>query len=152
MILMGMDAPDFTLKDHNNNEMHLAELRNKKVLLSFHPLAWTKVCADQMKSLEINHEHFKELNTVALGISVDSVPSKKAWAKELGIEKTRLLADFWPHGEVASLYEIFRHKEGLSERANIILDEKQRVVFAKTYPISQLPDIDEIIDFLGNKK
>jgi len=152
MISAGMDAPDFTLKDHNNNEMHLAELRDKKVLLSFHPLAWTKVCADQMKSLEEHQERFKELNTVALGISIDSVPSKKAWVKELGIEKTRLLADFWPHGEVASLYEIFKHKEGFSERANIILDEKQRVVFAKTYSISELPDIDEIINFMRNKK
>ena len=152
MISVGMDAPDFTLKDHNDNEMHLAELRDKKVLLSFHPLAWTKVCADQMKSLEANQERLKELNTVALGISIDSVPSKKAWAKDLVIDKTRLLADFWPHGEVASLYEIFRRQEGFSERANIILDEKQRVVFAKIYPIAQLPDINEIIDFLGGKK
>jgi peroxiredoxin len=152
MISVGMDAPDFTLKDHNNNEMHLAELRDKKVLLSFHPLAWTKICADQMKSLEANQEHFKELNTVALGISIDSVPTKKAWAKDLVIDKTRLLADFWPHGEVASLYEIFRYNEGFSERANIILDEKQRVVFAKIYPIAQLPNIDEIIDFLSSKK
>ena len=152
MILVGMDAPDFTLKDHNNSEVHLAELRDKKVLLSFHPLAWTKVCADQMKSLEASHERFRGINAVALGISIDSVPSKKAWAKELGIEKTKLLADFWPHGEAASLYEIFRHKEGFSERANIILDEKQRVVFAKTYPISELPDIDEILNFLSNKK
>jgi len=152
MISVGMDAPDFTLKDHNNAEIHLAELRDKKVLLSFHPLAWTKVCADQMKSLEEHQVRFRELNTEALGISIDSVPSKKAWAKDLGIEKIRLLADFWPHGEVASLYEIFRHNEGFSERANIILDEKQRVVFAKIYPISQLPDISEIINFLSHKK
>ena len=152
MISTGMDAPDFTLKDHNNNDLHLAELRDKKVLLSFHPLAWAKVCADQIKSLEEHQERFKELNTIAMGISIDSVPSKKAWVKELGIEKTRLLADFWPHGEVASLYEIFRHKEGFSERANIILDEKQRVVFTKTYPISELPNIDEIIDFLSTRK
>jgi len=35
-------------------------------------------------------------------MSVDTVPSKKAWAKELGIKNTGLLSDFWPHGEVAS--------------------------------------------------
>ncbi|MBM3149507.1 MAG: redoxin domain-containing protein, partial [Chloroflexi bacterium] len=64
MIPIGTDAPDFTLKDQNNNQIHLADLRDKKVLLSFHPLAWTKVCADQMKSLEANHERFKELNAV----------------------------------------------------------------------------------------
>jgi peroxiredoxin len=151
MIPLETDAPDFKLKDQNGTEVHLANLRDKKVLLSFHPLAWTKVCADQMKSLEANHERFKELNAVALGISIDSVPSKTAWAKELGIQETQLLADFWPHGEVASLYEIFRHKDGFSERSNIILDEKQRVVFARTYPLSQLPDIDEVVEFMEKK-
>lgn len=85
---------------------------------------------------------------MALGISVDTVPSKKAWAKELGIENTRLLSDFWPHGEVAQLYGIFREKDGFSERANIILDEKQQVIFVKVYPIAQLPDIEEIIKVL----
>ncbi len=47
---------------------------NKRTLLSFHPLAWTDFCAGQMKSLEDNREVFSQLNTLAVGISVDSVP------------------------------------------------------------------------------
>ena len=101
-----------------------------------------------MKSLEKNQDRFETLNTKALGISVDTVPSKKAWAKELGIENTRLLSDFWPHGKTADLYGIFREKEGTSKRANIIIDENRKVVFFKIYPISQLPDIEEIIKVL----
>ncbi|MDO8727530.1 MAG: hypothetical protein Q7J35_15795 [Candidatus Methanoperedens sp.] len=65
--------------------------------------------------------------------------------KELGIKDTKLLSDFWPHGEAAQSYGIFREKEGFSERANIIVDEKGLVSFVKVYPISQLPDIEEII-------
>jgi peroxiredoxin len=145
-------APDFTLKDQNKNDVALSALKNNKVLLSFHPLAWTKICSEQMKSLEANRHAFKELNTVALGMSVDTVPSKKAWAKELGIEHTQLLSDFWPHGAVAKKYGIFREKEGFSERANIIIDENHKVVFAKLYDISKLPDINEIIDFLQKNK
>lgn len=118
------------------------------MLLSFHPLAWTPVCADQMKSLEKNRGRFEKLNTIALGISVDTVPSKKAWAKELSIRNIRLLSDFWPHGRVASLYGIFREKDGFSERANIIIDENGQVVFVKVYPIAELPDIEEIIKVL----
>ena len=38
--------------------------------------------------------------------------------------------------------------EGISERANIIVDEKGKVMFVKIYPISQLPDIEEIIAVL----
>jgi peroxiredoxin len=85
---------------------------------------------------------------VAVGISIDSVPPKKAWAENLGIKATRLLSDFWPHGGVARLYGIFQEKEGFSERANIIVDESGKIIFFKVYKLSQLPDINEIIDFL----
>jgi peroxiredoxin len=145
---IGDMAPDFVLKDQNGKELKLSDFRGKKVLLSFHPLAWTRVCSQQMQSLEENKNVFESLNTVAVGLSVDTVPSKKAWAKELGITSTPLLADFWPHGAVARLYGIFREKDGISERANIIVDEAGKIVFFKIYEISQLPDIQEIISFL----
>lgn len=148
VIKVGDKAPDFSLKDQHNKELRLSDFKGKKVLLSFHPLAWTKVCARQMQSLEKNREVFDRLNTVALGLSVDTVPSKHAWAKELAIKETRLLSDFWPHGEVAKLYGLFRAENGISERANIIVDEGQKVIFVKVYDIPQLPDIDEIINFL----
>ena len=148
VIQVGDKAPDFNLKDQHNKEMRLSEFRGKKILLSFHPLAWTKVCARQMQSLEKNREVFDELNTVAFGLSVDTIPSKHAWARELGIKETRLLSDFWPHGEVARLYGLFKEENGISERANIIVDEEQKVIFVKVYDIPQLPDIDEIINFL----
>ncbi|TET99168.1 MAG: peroxiredoxin, partial [Candidatus Stahlbacteria bacterium] len=142
---VGEKAPDFVLKDHNGIEFKLSDLKGNRVLLSFHPLAWTSVCAKQMQSLETNKERFDELNTIAVGVNVDPIPSKKAWAGELGIKNTKLLSDFWPHGEVAKKYGIFREKEGFSERANIIIDENGKVIFTKVYDINQLPDIEEII-------
>lgn len=145
---VGDEAPDFTLKDQHNREFTLSELKGKKVLLSFHPLAWTGVCAKQMKSLEDYKAVFDKTDTVAVGISIDTVPSKHAWAKELGIKDTRLLSDFWPHGEVATKYGIFLEEKGISGRVNIILDENQKIVFFKVYDIPQLPDIEEIYDFL----
>jgi peroxiredoxin len=145
---VGDDSKDFSLPDQDEQEFTLSKFKGKRVLLSFHPAAWTSVCAEQMKSLEHNKKVFDSLNTIAVGVSVDTVPSKKAWAKSLGIKRTRLLSDFWPHGKVAELYGIFRSKEGFSERANIIIDESQKIVFFKIYKLGQLPDIREIIDFL----
>ena len=148
--LIGKKALDFALFDHNKKEFKLSDFIGKKILLSFHPLAWTGVCADQMKSLENNYEIFNDLNTIAVGVNIDSIPSKNAWAKSLDIKNTRLLSDFWPHGKVAELFNIFREKEGFSERANIIIDEYQIIKFMKIYDISKLPDINEIIDFIKN--
>lgn len=142
---------DFVLRDQNGKEFKLSEYRSKKILLSFHPLAWTPVCTNQMISLERNNEEFEKMNMIAVGISVDSVPCKKEWAKQIGIEKTRLLSDFWPHGEVAKKYGVFREKDGFSERANIIIDEEGKIIFRRIYQISELPDINEIMNFIEGK-
>ncbi len=151
MVKVGDEARDFTLKDQHGQDVHLGDLKGKKVLLSFHPLAFTPVCAEQMRSLEKNYERFEELNTYPLGLSVDSVPAKAAWAKEMGLERLKILSDFWPHGGAAKLYGIFREKQGFSERANIIIGEDGRVEFVKVYPIKEVPDIEEILDALRVK-
>jgi peroxiredoxin len=148
VVQKGKKIKNFILKDQNGQEFNLSECKGKKVLLSFHPLAWTPVCAQQMRALEKNRKAFDKLNTLAVGLSIDSVPSKAAWAKSLKIKQTRLLADFWPHGGVAKSMGILR-AEGFSERANIIVNEAGRIVFVKVYPIKQLPDIGEILDALG---
>jgi len=145
---VGDKAKGFSLLDQNSKEFKLSKFRGKRVLLSFHPLAWTSVCAEQMKSLEKNKKAFDSLNTIAVGVSTDTVPSKKAWAESLGIKSTRLLSDFWPHGKVVRAYGLFRKDDGISERANVIIDEKGTVAFIKVYPIGKLPDIDEILDAL----
>ncbi len=145
---VGEIAPDFVLKDQNGKDFKLSESKGRRILLSFHPLAWTEICAMQMQALEENKDVFESLNTVPVGLSIDTVPSKKAWADHLGIKSVRLLSDFWPHGQVANTYGIFREKNGFSERANIIVDEEGKIAFLKIYEIHQLPDIREIIEFI----
>lgn len=147
-ISAGDKFSDFSLKNQKDIEINTVKFAGKKLLLSFHPLAWTDICTKQMQSLEANFETFQKLNTVALGFSVDAVPCKKAWAESIGVVKTDLLADFWPHGEIASRLGIFIERFGFSERANIIIDENRTAVFVKIYPLKELPDINEIIDFL----
>ena len=144
-IAVGEMAPDFVLKDNRVQDVRLSEYRGKKVLLSWHPLAWTGVCAEQMKALEANLAEFEKYNTVPLGMSIDSYPSKNAWAKELGVANVKLLADFWPHGKVAQDYGLFIEEKGFSERANVLIDETGKVVWVKVYEIPELPDIAEVL-------
>ena len=151
-IKKGDASRQFSLKDQNGKEIRLSDLSGKRVLLSFHPLAWTSVCADQMRSLEASKDEFDSLNAVAFGISVDSVPCKKAWAESLGVEKTSLLADFWPHGGVADLYGLFRNDDGFSERANILIGGNGKVEFVRVYELRKLPDINEIIGVLKSMR
>jgi len=145
---VGDKAKGFALFDQDKRRFKLSDFKGKRILLSFHPLAWTSVCAEQMKSLEKNTETFDSLKTIAVGVSVDTIPSKKAWADSLKIKNTKLLSDFWPHGKVAKLYEIFRQEDGFSERANIVIDENQKITFFRIYKLGQLPDMQEIVNVL----
>ena len=143
----GGKVRDFKLTDQNSQDLWLSDCRGKRVLLSFHPLAWTPVCARQMQLLDKSKKALDKLNALAVGVSIDSVPSKAAWAKTLKIRNTRLLADFWPHGAIAKSLGILR-EEGFSERANVIVDEAGKILFAKVYQIRQLPDMAEILQVL----
>jgi peroxiredoxin len=148
-IAVGDRAPEFSLPDQDEKEVSLESLKGKRVLLSFHPLAWTGVCEIQMRTLELKHKAFQELNTVALGVSVDSSDSKKAWALSMGMKETRLIADFWPHGGMAKKYGLFLEESGISGRANILIDEEGLIAFIKIYELGEVPDIEEIIWFLA---
>ena len=148
MIKLGKKVKNFTLPDQSGQAFVFSKMKGRRVLLSFHPLAWTPVCTRQMQSLEKNKKIFDKLNTTAVGLSVDSVPSKAAWAKIIKVKNTRLLADFWPHGGVAKRLGLFRERDGISQRANVILDETGKVCFVKVYSIAELPDIKEIMAFL----
>jgi peroxiredoxin len=148
IIKLGKTVKNFTLQDQSGHDFVLSKMKGRRVLLSFHPLAWTPVCTLQMQSLEKNKKVFDKLHTIAVGLSVDSSPSKAAWAKAIKVKHTKLLADFWPHGNVAKSLGLFREKDGFSQRANVIIDEAGKVCFVKVYPIAELPDINEIIAFL----
>lgn len=144
-IKVGAKAPSFTLKDQDGNRVSLSDFKGKKVLLSWHPLAWTSVCMDQMRSIERNYDRFTAANTVVLGLSVDPEPSKSAWAKVICLKQLRILTDFHPLGQTSNDYGIFIEKNGFSGRANVLIDEEGTVIWAKNYDIPQLPDIEEVL-------
>jgi peroxiredoxin len=64
VIKKGDEAREFTLQDQHDQKVQLSDFRGKKVLLSFHPLAWTSVCAEQMKALEAHKKTFDTLTTL----------------------------------------------------------------------------------------
>ena len=145
-IKKGYKLNNFTLQDHNENEVSLEDYKGKKVLLSFHPLAWTGVCTKQMKALDDNYQDFEDNNTVAFGVNVEATPSKKAWADDMELKNLKILSDFWPHGELAKELGIFIEEHGFSGRVNILLDEQGKVVWVKEYEIPELPDINEVLE------
>ncbi len=82
---VGAQAPDFTLKDQNNQEVSLADFRGKKnVLLVFYPLAFTGTCQGKLCKVRDELPKFENDDTAILAISVGASPTHKIWSAEQG--------------------------------------------------------------------
>ena len=146
----GDEAPDFELRSHRGGTVKLSDFRGKKnVVVAFHPLAFTPVCATQMSSYQSDVKRFEESDTAVVGISIDPQPSKTAWAKELGVTAFDLLSDNYPYGEVAQKYGVFRQKDGISDRAVFVIDKQGKVRWSRVYDIPQHPNNDDVFAALS---
>jgi len=120
---------------------------SKNVLLAFFPLAFTPVCSCQIPQYKEDIQKFDDLNTQVLAVSVDSVPAHKAWTDQMGGINYPVLADFYPHGEVAKKYGVLR-EQGFSERALFVIDKKGVVRFSQVHEMKLQPDNNVIFNEL----
>jgi alkyl hydroperoxide reductase subunit AhpC len=100
-----------------------------------------------MAAFEAESAQFASLDTQVLGISVDSVPTKTAWAESMGLKSVLLLSDFWPHGEVAQRYGMLR-EEGFAERAVLLVDKEGVIRYVRVYALDEVPDLMELFEVL----
>jgi peroxiredoxin len=115
-------APDFELANQFGEHVRLGEFRGKKaVALVFFPLAFSSTCTTELCALRDNLAMFKAADIELIGISVDSKATLRAWADLQGYD-FNLLADFWPHGEVAREYGVFLDAKGFANRATFLID------------------------------
>lgn len=141
-VQVGAQAPEFVLKDQNNQEVRLSSFRGaKNVLLVFYPLAFTGTCQGELCSVRDNLNDFVNESVQVLTVSVDSSPAHKVWADREGYEFP-LLADFWPHGAVAQAYGVFDAERGRANRGTFIIDKAGVVRFAEENGPGQPRDQD----------
>ncbi|HEX5740498.1 MAG TPA: peroxiredoxin [Pilimelia sp.] len=128
---VGATAPDFTLRDQNNQQVRLADFRGRRaVLLVFYPLAFTGLCQGELAEIQRNLAVYHNDAVHTLTVSVDSVFSHKVFATQQGFAFP-MLADFWPHGGVAAAYGVFNAAAGFADRGTFVIDAAGVVRFAE---------------------
>jgi mycoredoxin-dependent peroxiredoxin len=128
---VGSSAPDFTLKDYNNQQVSLSSFRGtSNVLLVFYPFAFSGICQGELCQLRDELADYESADVQVLGISVDTPYSLKAWAAQQNYTFP-LLSDFWPHGATASKYGVFNEAGGLANRGTFLIDKQGVVAFAE---------------------
>ena len=117
--------------------MTLGQFRGiKPVALVFYPLAFTGTCTGELCELRDNIEMFAEDGVELLAISVDSKHTLRAWGEQEGFDFT-LLADFWPHGEVAGSYGVLDPVRGMAGRSTFMISAVGVVVDTFSTPIGE---------------
>ena len=140
----GKEAPDFELPATPDQKVMLSEFRGQPVILAFYPEDWSPVCSDQLALYQAVLPEFRKFNAELLGISVDSVWSHLAFAKDRNLHFP-LLADFEPKGEVARTYQVYRAKEGTTERALFVIDADGIIRWSYVSPVGVNPGADGIL-------
>ena len=131
MIQVGEHAPDFTLKDQNNELFMLSSFRGRQaVLIIFYPLAFTGICTGELCAVRDDLATFQNDEVQTVTISVDSSYSHKIFSEREGYDFP-LLSDFWPHGAVAQTYGVFNDETGFANRGTFLVDREGIVRFAE---------------------
>lgn len=129
-LIIGDEAPDFSLANQFGETVTLSDYRGKKpVVLVFYPLSFSGICTGELCEIRDNFDKFKNADVELLAISVDSKFVQKQFAEHEKYDFS-VLADFWPHGEVAKKYGVFIEESGISNRATFVID-KDGVIAAK---------------------
>jgi peroxiredoxin len=140
---LGELAPDFELVDQHGTPVRLSSFRGaRNVLVVFFPWAFSSVCTGELHVLRDDLPAFQNDQAQLLAISVDSKYTQRTFADRDGFEFP-LLADFWPHGEVARRFGIFDEVAGAALRGSFIVDRAGVLRWSVVRGIPDARDADE---------
>ncbi len=118
---VGEQATDFTLPSTSGEKVTLSQFRGKQhVLLAFFPMAFTSTCTAELCAFSEDLGQFEGSDVAVFGVSVDALPSLKAFKKQEQL-KEELLSDF--KREVVGPWGLLFADTFFSNRAYVLIDK-----------------------------
>ena len=151
MLTEGDDAPDFSVKNQNGDEVKLSDFRGKKVVLYFYPKDDTPGCTKEACSLRDGFAEFQRRGIEILGVSINDEQSHRKFISKYELPFT-LLAD--TDHAVADLYESYGEKKFMGKthygvlRRTFLIDETGKIkrIFDK---VKVDEHADEVLEAFG---
>lgn len=81
---IGTEAPDFTLKTLDGQEVNLSDYRGKKVMLNFWA-TWCAPCEAEMPEMQEYYEKHKDENIEILAVNIDPLNDVKGFVNKHGL-------------------------------------------------------------------
>jgi peroxiredoxin (alkyl hydroperoxide reductase subunit C) len=145
------EAPDFEAKT-TQGMLRLSDLtgKGKWVMLFSHPADFTPVCSTEFMAFARRAGEFEKRNVQLLGLSIDSVSSHIAWARDMeqhgGVEISfPVIADL--DQRVARLYGMVHEaaSDTATIRAVFAIDPKRKIRAILYYPMQLGRNVDELL-------
>ncbi len=151
MLDIGSKAPNFTLKNANNETIKLEEFKGKNVIVYFYPKDLTPGCTKQAIAFTEHEDEFSKRDTVIIGISPDSTASHEKFIKKHNLNLI-LLAD--EEKQAIESYGVWKEKKMYGrtfmgvERSTFLVD-RTGTVQAIWRKVKVAKHINEVLEELG---
>lgn len=135
-------APDFTLKNFNNEAITLSDYRGKKnVVLLFFPAAGSSTCEKELCSTRDSMKDYENLDAQVIAISVDLPFAQKMWNDRHNFNFP-IVSDF--NKEVSTAYEAIYDVwlpekwalKGVSKRSAFVIDKNGVIQYAEVLEVA----------------
>lgn len=151
MLDAGMKAPDFLLKDRNDNTVSLSDFLGKRIVLYFYPKDNTPGCTRQACAFAASYDAFKAMDVVVIGISKDNTASHRKFTEKYQLPFL-LLSD--PDLLAIKAYDVWQEKKLYGKvsmgvvRTTYIIDALGYIekVFPKVKPDTNAADILQYLE------
>lgn len=153
MLEEGNDAPGFSAKDQDGNEVKLSDLHGTRVVLYFYPKDDTPGCTKQACSFRDANDVYAEKNIKVLGVSIDDESSHRKFISKFSLPFT-LIAD--TDKKIVSDYGVYGEKNMYGKkymgvnRKTFLIDEQGKIkkIFNK---VDVSEHADEVLKAFGEK-
>lgn len=134
---IGTEAPDFTLKNLDGEEVSLSDYRGKKVMLNFWA-TWCAPCEAEMPEMQKYYEKNKDQNIEILAVNMDPLNDVAGFVERYGLTFPVLLDPIVKNKvEVNELYKT------VVIPTSYIIDEKGKIVnkYMSTMDLSVIEEL-----------
>lgn len=137
---VGKQAPAFTAKDQDGNNISLQDFKGKKVILYFYPKDNTPGCTAESCNLRDNYDQLQKSGYVVLGVSTDSEKSHQKFINKYDLPFP-LIAD--TDHKVVEAYGVWKEKQ--------MFGKKYMGIVRTTFVIDEEGKIEEVISKVDTK-
>jgi len=153
-MMIGQEAPDFTLPASDGTQVKLSDYRGNKVIIYFYPKDSTPACTQQACDFRDANEAFAGHGAVVLGISPDPV---KSHLRFIGKQELPFLLLSDEQHEVSELYGVWQLKKLYGKeymgvvRSTFLIDEQGKLAY-EWRKVKVKGHVQQVLDVIGGSK